>query len=259
MLEFKYLPNPKQIRTFKNNWGLRMVHIWSLTIAGSLNMLPAIVSDYIGTLFKNWAIVSDHDREQPWTIVSDYMRTHFINSAIERRNLPTMHLYISWLAYLFMLYIVFCLLLCYWTPYTAWLNLLLLDKYKKVNAWKTELSKFGLKYMHLRPSKQGSRTSELRTEDGSRVRHIATTEHNTLWLIKELRNVLEFTGGLIDSSVIPAIRRSWAIICEPARTQTTSIEDCVSVKGATPCGVPKRSVLGPLLFLISINEIHACS
>ena len=43
------------------------------------------------------------------------------------------------------------------------------------------------------------------------------------------------------------------------RTQTTQVGQHISDKAIIICGVPQGSVLGPLLFLLYVNDIHKCS
>jgi len=58
---------------------------------------------------------------------------------------------------------------------------------------------------------------------------------------------------------IREIMLEWFSSYLKGRSQVTQIDGHVSPKDLNPCGVPLGSVLGPLLFLIYINDIHKSS
>ena len=55
------------------------------------------------------------------------------------------------------------------------------------------------------------------------------------------------------------IINSWFSSYLKNRTQTTQVDHYISDKAVVGCGVPQGSVLGPLLFLLYVNDIHRCS
>ena len=71
---------------------------------------------------------------------------------------------------------------------------------------------------------------------------------------KILLHKLEHYGfhGVINTS-------KWFSSYLDGRTQTTQIGSYISKTQNTTCGVPQGSVLGPLLFLIYINDIQESS
>ena len=55
------------------------------------------------------------------------------------------------------------------------------------------------------------------------------------------------------------IINSWFSSYLKKRTQTTQVDHFISDKAVVGCAVPQGSVLGPLLFLLYVNDIHRCS
>ena len=55
------------------------------------------------------------------------------------------------------------------------------------------------------------------------------------------------------------IINDWFPLYLKYRTQTTQVVQHISDKAVVGCGVPQRSIPGPLLFLLYVNDIHRCS
>ena len=69
----------------------------------------------------------------------------------------------------------------------------------------------------------------------------------------------EISNKKLEYYGICGVAKDWFTSYLSDRKQVVTVNTVISDQQIISCGIPKRSVIGPILFLLYINDFHLCS